>query len=130
MSVQASERLKEAQLQELARSWGKIFAQQGYGEAGPGVEVDFAAIEEFAGMGARALVQGIIREAVWKQALELGDTQPCPDCGRDCRLDWKERLLKTRFGEVNFPEPCCHCPGCRRDFFPSAGNAAPGRPRL
>jgi hypothetical protein len=27
-------------------------------------------------------------------------------------------------------EPVCHCPACRRDFFPPATAPAPGQPRL
>ncbi len=105
-------------LQELARGWGKIFAAEAFPqEVGP--DVDFNHIEELAGEGARALVQGIVREAVWKQGLALGDGQPCPTCGKECLVEWSKRTVQSRYGDVEIPEPHCHCNRCRRDFFPS-----------
>lgn len=106
------------QLQELARGWGKIFAGEAF-PTGVGPGVDFNRIEELAGEGARALVQGIVREAVWKQGLALGDAQPCPTCGKECRVEWSERIVQSRYGDVEIPEPHGHCNRCRRDFFPS-----------
>lgn len=119
-----------ASLKELAQGWGKIFAAEGFGPEGPDFSVDFAQIEEFAGLGAKALVQGIVREVVWKQAMALGDSQPCPECGGDCRVDWRERPMQTRYGQVPLPEPACHCSRCRRDFFPSASRVEAGRSRM
>jgi hypothetical protein len=121
---------QQADLEDLARGWGKIFAAEGFGPQGPDLTVDFAQIEEFAGLGVHALVQGIVREVVWKQALALGDSQPCPSCGADCRVNWRERPMQTRYGEVQLPEPVCHCPRCRRDFFPSAAGAEAGQSRM
>src|SRR5437660_1411025 len=31
-------------------------------------------------------------------------------------------------GPVPYPEPQCHCPACRRDFFPSASHPAADAP--
>lgn len=109
---------KRDELQELARGWGKIFAAEAFPQ-GVGPDVDFSRIEDLAGEGARALVQGIVREAVWKQALALGDAQPCPTCGRESRVEWSQRTVQSRYGDVEIPEPHCHCTRCRRDFFPS-----------
>jgi hypothetical protein len=117
-------------LAELARGWGKIFAHEGFGADGPDLTVDFQQIEDLAGEGARALVQGVVREAVWQQALALGDTQPCPTCAVEGRVEWKERTVQTRYGDVAFPEPACHCTRCRRAFFPSKAGAEARRPRL
>jgi len=114
------------ELHELARGWGKIFAAEAFPQ-GVGPNVDFDRIEELAGEGARALVQGMVREAVWKQGLALGDTQSCPTCGKECRVEWSKRTVQSRYGDVEIPEPHCHCRRCRRDFFPSKDTTAPRR---
>ncbi len=118
MTTAAGRGTKREELQELARGWGKIFAAEAFPQ-GVGPDVDFNQIEELAGEGARALVQGMVREAVWKQGLALGDTQPCPTCGRDCPVEWSKRTVQSRYGDVEIPESHCHCDRCRRDFFPS-----------
>jgi len=117
----------QSELMKLARGWGKIFAAEGFGPDGPDLTVDFAQMEDFAGLGARALVQGVLREVVWKQAMALGDSRPCPSCGADCSVDWRDRPVQTRYGQVQLPEPVCHCRRCRRDFFPSAIRAEAGQ---
>ena len=118
---------KRDELRDLARGWGKILAAEVFPQ-GVGPEVDFNQIEELAGEGARALVQGMVREAVWKQALSLGDVQSCPDCETECRVEWSQRTMQSRYGDVEIPEPHCHCSRCRRDFFPSADATADRRP--
>ena len=117
----------ESDLQELARGWGKIFAAEAFPN-GVGPEVDFGQMERIAGQGARSLMQGIVRELVWKQAVALGETQVCPECHSDCQVEWKPRTLQTCFGKVQIPEPECHCTRCRRDFFPSKAASEAGRP--
>lgn len=123
MGSGAVEQRKEAFLSELARGWGKIFAVESFGPEGPDLTVDFQQIEDLAGLGVQALVQGVVREVVWRQALILGEAQPCPTCQADCPVEWHERELRTRYGAVQVPEPVCHCSRCRRDFFPSASAA-------
>lgn len=123
MGTNSAAAVDEGFLSELSRGWGKIFAQEGFGSQGPDLTVDFQQIEDLAGEGARALVPGVVREAVWQQALALGDTQPCPTCAVDCRVEWEERTVQTRYGGVAIPEPACHCTRCRRAFFPSAPGA-------
>ena len=114
------------ELRELARGWGKIFVAEAFPQ-GVGPDVDFNRIEELAGEGARALVQGMVREAVWKQGLALGDSQPCPTCGKECRVEWSQRTVQTRYGDVDIPEPHCDCTRCRRAFFPSTDAIAARR---
>ena len=53
----------------------------------------------------------------------------CPDCGRRCpvQADLEPLILQGRRGEIEYSEPRCHCPSCRRDFFPSGeGDSASG----
>lgn len=124
MTTDAMSGGQSAWLRELGEGWGKIFAHEGFGPDGPTLEVDFMQIENLAGLAVLGVVQGMVREAVWQQGLRLGDTQPCPDCGENCPVEWEDRPFKTRFGEVQLPEPSCHCSDCRRNFFPSAGSFA------
>jgi hypothetical protein len=58
----------------------------------------------------------------------LPQEQPCPDCQRPCPVRREERPLHCRGGTVTYAEPVCHCPDCRRDFFPLAAGPAPVRP--
>lgn len=44
----------------------------------------------------------------------------CPDCGRRCEAQSHARPLRSVDGPDRVSEVKCHCPGCRRDFFPSA----------
>jgi hypothetical protein len=37
------------------------------------------------------------------------------------------RTLAGVGGTLSYREPRCHCPACRRAFFPSTGHVAPGR---
>jgi len=115
------------ELQELARGWGKIVVGEAFPK-GVGPEIDFNQMEELAGESARALVQGLLREAVWKQGVALGNVQPCPTCAKECPVEWTKRTVQSRYGDVEIPEPYCHCSRCRRDFFPSKDTPATRRP--
>jgi hypothetical protein len=118
-------------IRELAARWGKIIARQAFGEHGPGTDIDFSALEQVALEAARGLTEGTIATLLEQQAQTLGPEQPCPDCGRACPVTREPRTLHLKGGQpVQHSEPACHCPACRRDFFPPAGRPAPGRPRL
>jgi hypothetical protein len=123
------EELRE--LRDLAAGWGKIVARRSFGEAGPGPGVDFTALEEVAQEVARGLTEGTLATLLEGQAHALGAQQPCPDCGRPCPVGREDRTLHLKGGQpIPYREPVCHCPACRRDFFPPAAGPAPGRPRL
>ena len=129
----AHRKLSPDQLQEirdLASRWGKIVARHAFGEAGPGTDVDLDAMEQVAAAAAAGLTEGTLATLVEQQAQVLGTEQPCPDCGRPCTVRRAERPLHVRAGPLTQSEPLCHCPDCRRDFFPPTVPAAPGRPRL
>ena len=118
-------------IRELAAGWGKIIARQAFGEGGPDLDVDFAALEQLATVAAQGLTEGTLSCLLEQHAQRLGEQQPCPDCGRLCAVGREPRELHVRGGPVlSQSEPVCHCPDCRRDFFPPAAPAAPGRPRL
>jgi hypothetical protein len=102
MATAAVQNTNRDDLQELARGWGKIFATEAFPQGvSPGI--DFNQMEELAGEGARALVQGIVREAIWKQGLALGDAQPCPTCGKGCRVEWSNRTVQSRLRRCRNP---------------------------
>lgn len=126
-------RLTEADLhavRELAQRWGKIVARQAFGPDGPDLDVDLATMEDVAAAAAQGLTQGTVEYLLDRQAEHLPTPQPCPSCGRPCPVQHEPRPLTVRGATVEHREPACHCPTCRRDFFPSAPPAAPGQPRL
>jgi len=118
------------EIRALAAHWGKIVARHAFGAEGPGTEVDLSAMEQVARAAASGLTEGTLTTLLEQQALALGPEQPCPDCGRPCLVRRAERTLTCRDGPLTQSEPLCHCPDCRRDFFPPTAPVAPGRPRL
>ena len=121
-------KLKE--IHDLAAGWGKIIARRVFGDAGPDKTVDFQAMEKVAAAAASGLIEGTLGALVEQQAQTLGTEQPCPDCGRLCPVGYEDRPLAVKGGQLTLHEPICHCPDCRRDFFPPADLPAPGQPRL
>jgi hypothetical protein len=118
------------ELRELAARWGQIVARHAFGDAGPGTDVDLDAMEQVAAAAAAGLTEGTRATLLEQQTRRLGTEQPCPDCGRLCTVRRAERPLTARAGPLTQSAPVCHCPDCRRDFFPPTAAAAPGRPRL
>jgi len=107
-------------ISRLAKQWGKIIVKQAFGEQGPGLDVDFAQMEEVASAAARGLAEGALEMATLQQGQLLGEKQPCPQCGKLCAVGRADRPLRASGGVVRLREPKCYCPTCRRDFFPSA----------
>jgi hypothetical protein len=116
---QLSNEDKEAIFQ-LAKQWGRIVARRAFGDDGPGLDVDLDTMEEVAVAAARGLTAGTLEQATQQQAQRLGEQQRCPGCGRLCAVQAENRLVHVRGGTFDHHEPVCHCPTCRRDFFPSA----------
>ena len=115
----------------LAAPWGKIVARRAFGEAGPGLGTNFTALEQLAAAAAAGLTEGTLTTLLEQQAQALGEQQPCPACGRPCRVRREDRPLHLASGQqVPYREPVGHCPDCRRDFFPPTDAAAAGQPQL
>jgi hypothetical protein len=114
--------LKLQQIRELAAGWGKIVARRAFGDSTAAEPIDFATLEQLAVAAAAGLTEGTLDVLLQQQAQALAPQQPCPDCGRLCPVaDQEDRPLAVQGGVcVNLPEPVCHCPDCRRDFFPPA----------
>jgi hypothetical protein len=119
------------EIRNLAAQWGKIVARRAFGEAGPGPDTTFTALEQLAAAAAAGLTEGTLSTLLEQQAGGLGEQQPCPACGRPCRVRREDRPLRLDSGqEVSYHEPVCHCPDCRRDFFPPTDATAAGQPQL
>ena len=104
----------------MAEGWGKIVARWVHEEVGPDLDLDADDIEPMAATAACAVAQGAIEELQEKKASPLGRAeQPCPSCKRLCPVHREQRTMHFWGGEVTYAEPKCHCPACRRDFFPS-----------
>jgi hypothetical protein len=126
----ATRKLSPEELQavaRLAKQWGKIVVKQAFGEQGPGLDVDFAQMEEVASAAARGLTEGALEVAAMRQGQLLGEKQPCPQCGQLCTVGREERPVRVKGGVLSLSEPKCHCLTCRRDFFPSASGVEAGR---
>jgi hypothetical protein len=106
-------------LRDMAYGWGKVVSRRAYGDEGPGLDIDFDSIESLAVDIGQALIQGAIEEVLRSQVKLLGDHQPCPACARACPVNTAPRTIQGRGGTIRYDEPVCHCPACRRDFFPS-----------
>jgi hypothetical protein len=121
---------KLQEIHDLAAGWGKIVSRRVFAGSGPGLEIDFRALEEVAATAARGLTEGTLGVLLEQQAQTLGKEQPCPVCGRLCPVGRAERPLAVQGGQLTLREPVCHCPDCRRDFFPPARLPASGQSRL
>src|SRR5262245_9628329 len=112
-----------AEIHSLAKQWGKIVVRRAFGEQGPGLDVDLDGMEQVAAAAAAGLTAAALEEATRQQAQRLPDEHPCPDCGRLCPSQVQPRPIVVRGGQFLHEEPACHCPACRRDFFPPAAAA-------
>jgi hypothetical protein len=113
------------EIRDLAAQWGKIIARRA-DDAGA-ADLDFQAMEEFVAAAAAGLTEGAFAALLSQQAQALPAELPCPDCGRHCPVGQEPRDLTVRAGPtLHLAEPVCHCPDCRRDFFPPADAPAPG----
>jgi hypothetical protein len=108
-----------SELRDLAYGWGRIIVRRAYGDEGPGLELDFDSIESLAVDMGQAVIRGTVEEILKTQSRRLGDHQLCPGCQRACPVTKAPRTIQVRGGTIDYDEPVCHCPACRRDFFPS-----------
>jgi hypothetical protein len=114
-------------VEQIAQGWGKIVARRIHENVGPDLDLDADDIEQMAATAARAVARGTIEELLERKASLLGPEQPCPTCRRLCTVHREPRAMDFWGGEVTYAEPQCHCPACRRDFFPSASDLAANR---
>lgn len=103
-----------------------LMAKHGFGEHGPPRNTTFAQIEKFGHQTGRMLARAVDAYLAEQHAEHFAGEEPCPSCGEQRRPKEKphELPLQTSDGEVTLHEPSCHCPICRRDFFPGAHRVA------
>jgi hypothetical protein len=109
---------------QMAEGWGRIVARRIHEDVGAELDLDADDIEQMAATAARAVARGTIEELLERKASLLGAEQPCPTCQRPCAVRRQPRTIDFWGGAVTYAEPACHCPACRRDFFPSAPGLA------
>src|SRR5947209_20359719 len=117
----AKENLTPQQLQEIrefAREWGKIVSRRVFGEGGPDATVDFHTMEQMAAAAAAGVTEGTLSHLLEQQAATLDTQHPCPKCGTLCPVGTAERPVVVPHAKFTYTEPVCHCPSCRKDFFP------------
>ena len=102
----------------MAQGWGKVVARRVEEQVGPELDLDADAIEQFARGAACAVAKGTIEELLEKKAAALGPEQPCFACQRLCPVQREPRTIQFWGAAVEYREPKCHCPACRRDFSP------------
>jgi hypothetical protein len=96
------------------------------GDNGQDTVLDLQAMEQIAQAATAGLTQGTFDALLQTQTQSLAPEQPCPDCCRLCAVAIKDRPLFVKGGKITFHEPVCHCPACRRDFFPPENLSAFG----
>jgi hypothetical protein len=128
MPFRKSPSMDRAGVEQLAEGWGKVVARRVHEDVGPELDLDADDIEQMAVTAARAVARGTIADLLERKAALLGPEQPCPTCQRPCDVRRQPRTIDFWGGEVTYAEPVCHCPACRRDFFPSAAGTAADAP--
>src|SRR5215210_388079 len=93
------------QLHDLARQWAKIVSKRAFGDDGPGLDVDFRAMEQIAAAAARGLTEGTLELLLQQQADKLPAQQPCPDCGKLCPVKPSSRPRVARGATLTQTEP-------------------------
>ena len=111
-------------VEKLAAGWGKIVARRLPEDRGPDLDLDADDIEHLAATAARAVARGAIEDLLERKASLRGPEQPCPTGQRPCPGRREPRPMDFWGGAVTAAEPVCHCPACRRDFFPAAPHLA------
>jgi hypothetical protein len=119
-----------AEIREAARRLGKVMVRLGFGEQGPGLDVDMNEMEEVATAAAEGIAAGTLESATFQQAQAMGAQHACPTCGKYCPITREQRTIAGLNGPFEHDEPVCYCPTCRRDFFPSASDFEAGHARL
>ena len=102
---------------ELSRSSGAIVGIPHY-----------SVIESRAHQLGRRLSRQIQQRQMGETAATASSRAKCPACGTVCDLQGNKRAITSIDGPLPIQELKGYCPSCRRDFFPSSGDAGVGCP--
>jgi hypothetical protein len=130
MPFRKSSSMDSSGIDRVAHGWGKVVARRVQEQLGPQLDLDADDIEQLAKNAACAVAKGTIEELLEQKAAALGPEQPCPACQRLCPVQRQPRTIAFWGTEVEYREPTCHCPACRRDFFPSTPRTPSDAARL
>lgn len=102
----------------------KNLADRIWGPQGPPWGTKLAELEDIVVAIREVLSEKMLQQALKRQAAEssgrAADWGDCPGCGGVTEPRAPEpRLVQTRGGAAEWPEPHEYCPRCRRAFFPS-----------
>ena len=95
-----------------------------YGPNGPPWGTKLTEIEDLLLALRAILTEKMLDDALARQAAARGQapsaTLTCPGCHQPLGCDdSNDRVLDTRAGQAEWPEPEGYCNRCRRSFFPS-----------
>lgn len=83
----------------------------------------YSVIESRAHEMGRRLSREIQQRQMGETAAAGARMAKCPKCGTACKLTEKKRPMTSIDGPFEVQELKGNCPVCRRDFFPSSGDA-------
>jgi hypothetical protein len=97
-----------------------------YGADGPPLDTPFAEIESYGHSAGQMVARSIDKRLAEQHGRHFEAENSCPACDQvpEEPTQKKERPLQTEDGDIRLEEPACHCPVCKRSFFPSTDSAA------
>ena len=110
---------KLQEIREFAAQWGKIVARRAFGESGPGLEVDFQAMEEVAAAAAAGLTEGTFTTLLEQQAQAAQPpSTPAPTATSFARWAGRTDLWMPRGANSLTPTPTATVPSADGTFSP------------
>jgi hypothetical protein len=115
---------KVEELRPYVEGVAKNLVDKLYGPQGPAWGTQLTEIEDVL-LEIRAVLTEKMLDLTLAQQAAAADQRPqpyrnCPGCQQPLPCDdTNPRLLQTRAGEAQWPEPEGYCDRCRRAFFPS-----------
>ena len=124
--MDAKRRAREQKKQELLRQLSELMIED---QVEQGVFLGtphYSIIERHAHVLGQKLSQQAQERAAREVAANCEQQAACPHCGTRCNVRHQTREVQSLDGPVELLETVARCPGCRRDFFPSAGGTGAG----
>lgn len=112
----------------------KNLADRLWGPKGPAWGTKMTELEDLVVEIREVLTEKMLAVGLERQAIVPADERPtafrnCSGCGRAIPVDPGEptepRVVQTRGGEAQWPEPKHYCRPCRQAFFPSVQESRP-----